>query len=137
MSHIVLECPDSAQEIIWDLAEEFLETKMVWEKPDIGMIWGCALAKPKNGLGRQDAGTERAFRIVVSKSAFLAWKICCEKRIEHEDKPDWAPSAAEVKNKWYNIINMRIAHDRLLTNRRRLGRSAASAPACHTPTPGG
>ncbi|EJD54001.1 hypothetical protein AURDEDRAFT_53391 [Auricularia subglabra TFB-10046 SS5] len=97
---------------------------MVWEKPGIGLIWGCALAEPRGVLGQKDAGAERAYRIVVSESAFLAWKIRCEKRIEHADDEDWAPSGAEVKSRWFNVINTRIAHDRLLTNRYRYGRKA-------------
>ncbi|EJD44967.1 hypothetical protein AURDEDRAFT_64801 [Auricularia subglabra TFB-10046 SS5] len=124
MEHIILSCPDSSQNVIWELAEEFLEDRIQWSKPEIGTIWGCALAKPKNNWGQIDPGAERAYRIVVSESAFLAWKVRCEKRIEHEDEPDWAPSPAEVKRRWYDVINKRIANDRLLTNKRRYGRQA-------------
>ncbi|EJD49149.1 hypothetical protein AURDEDRAFT_59751 [Auricularia subglabra TFB-10046 SS5] len=123
MEHIILECPDSAQELIWDLAREFLENKMTWEKPDIGLVWGCALAEPRGTFGEKDAGTERAYRIVVSESAFLAWKIRCEKRIEHEVDEDWAPTAAEVKSRCDRCF-LQKAHDRLLTNRFRYGRKA-------------
>ncbi|EJD39122.1 hypothetical protein AURDEDRAFT_24442, partial [Auricularia subglabra TFB-10046 SS5] len=124
MEHIILSCADSSQNVIWELAEEFLEDRIQWSKPEIGTIWGCALAKPKNNWGQIDPGAEHAYRIVVSESAFLAWKVRCEKRIEHEDEPDWAPSPAEVKRRWYDVINKSIANDRLLTNKRRYGRQA-------------
>ncbi|EJD46197.1 hypothetical protein AURDEDRAFT_63497, partial [Auricularia subglabra TFB-10046 SS5] len=124
MSHILFDCPDSGQELIWELAEEFLEDKVLWAVPDIGMVWGCALAKPKDVFGKSNAGAERAYRIVISESAFLAWKIRCEKRIQHEEDPDWMPSSAEIKRRWFEVINTRISHDRLLTSKRRYGRHA-------------
>ncbi|EJD41573.1 hypothetical protein AURDEDRAFT_68784 [Auricularia subglabra TFB-10046 SS5] len=124
MEHILTECPDSAQETIWGLAGDLLGNKIVWEKPKIGQIWGSAFADFRDENNTPHLGSNRAYKIVVSESAFLAWKIRCEKRIEHADEPDWAPSEAEVRQRWYGIINMRIAYDRLLTNRRRYKRRA-------------
>ncbi|EJD51389.1 hypothetical protein AURDEDRAFT_18969, partial [Auricularia subglabra TFB-10046 SS5] len=94
-----------------------------------GLIWGCALAEPRGIFGERDSGVERAYRIVVSESAFLAWKIRCEKCIEHSEDQDWMPAAAEIKRRWFSIINTRIAHDRLLTNKRRYGQRAYSMDA--------
>ncbi|KZV97499.1 hypothetical protein EXIGLDRAFT_607905, partial [Exidia glandulosa HHB12029] len=63
-------------------------------------------------------------RIIISESAFLIWKIRCERRIQHEDDVDWTLSQAEIANRWQAIINMRISTDRLLTHKSRHKRGA-------------
>ena len=61
---------------------------------------------------------------MLSESAFLAWKIRCEKRIEHEEDPEWKLSTRQVKRLWFHAINTRIAQDRLLTNRQKYKKKA-------------
>ncbi|EJD35071.1 hypothetical protein AURDEDRAFT_37262, partial [Auricularia subglabra TFB-10046 SS5] len=79
MQHILFECPDSHQQLIWSLAQSVLAKKEVDIDLNIGTVWGCACIR------LSDAGTERLVRIIISESAFLIWKIRCEKRVGHSD----------------------------------------------------
>ncbi|KZV91930.1 hypothetical protein EXIGLDRAFT_615077 [Exidia glandulosa HHB12029] len=125
MQHILFECTDPARETIWQLAESALERK-IGEHPDIelGTVWGCGTAQFEDEEKEAAAGKARAFRIVVSESAFLIWKIRCERRIQHEDDADWTLSQTEIINRWQAVINMRISIDRLLTHKSRHKRGA-------------
>ncbi|KZV94826.1 hypothetical protein EXIGLDRAFT_715325 [Exidia glandulosa HHB12029] len=125
MEHILFECTDPARETIWALAKETLAQKM-GSCPDIsiGTVWGCASAVFEGEEKEEAMANARAFRIIVSESAFLIWKARCERRIQHEDEPDWEMTVLEATNRWKAAINKRIAIDRALTNKRRHKRRA-------------
>ncbi|KZV78902.1 hypothetical protein EXIGLDRAFT_689441 [Exidia glandulosa HHB12029] len=116
MEHIMLRCTDPARRKIWGLAKRMLSAKKAWRPPKIGDIWGCALGEFRDAEGKRRIGAERAYRIIMSESAFLIWKMRCERRIQHEDDPEWRIPTTEIVARWYNTINKRIAMDRLLTN---------------------
>ncbi|KZV84092.1 hypothetical protein EXIGLDRAFT_590192, partial [Exidia glandulosa HHB12029] len=124
MEHILTQCSDPARTQIWRLAKNLLARKAPLSTPKIGDIWGCGLKQITNMNDKRDLGAERAHRIIISESAFLIWKARCERRIQHDDDPQWTIPAAEVKARWYHVINQRIAVDRLLTNRRIFKRKA-------------
>ncbi|KZV84160.1 hypothetical protein EXIGLDRAFT_624704, partial [Exidia glandulosa HHB12029] len=119
LQHILFACTSREREIIWQLASDFTTDRLQpWPILDLGSVLGCMLLefspddKPNNGL-------TRAMRIIISESAFLIWKIRCERRIEHEDDLDNSPSKEEITGRWHAAINARISHDRHLTNKRR------------------
>ncbi|KZV82321.1 hypothetical protein EXIGLDRAFT_576561, partial [Exidia glandulosa HHB12029] len=125
MQHILFECTDPARETIWQLAEDSLEKKIdSYPEVDLGTVWGCSAAVFEDEEKEAAAGKARAFRIIVSESAFLIWKIRCERRIQHEDDVNWTLSQEEIINRWRAVINMRISTDRLLTNKSRHKRGA-------------
>ncbi|KZW00955.1 hypothetical protein EXIGLDRAFT_603493, partial [Exidia glandulosa HHB12029] len=125
MQHILFECTDPARETIWKLAEETLEKKLdSCPEIELGTVWGCGVAVFEDEEKEAAAGKARAFRIIVSESAFLIWKIRCERRIQHEDDVNWTLSHEETTNRWRAVINMRISTDRLLTNKLRHKRGA-------------
>ena len=80
----------------------------------MGAIMACAATKKRN------AGESRLFRILISESAHLIWRLRCE-RVINEQPPF---SDREVKNRWLKTINMRLRLDRLLTNKNKYGRRA-------------
>ena len=61
-----------------------------------------------------DKGTTHLFRIVVSESAHLIWKLRNERVIQGKD----AASEREIQNKWCKAINNRLNLDCILTNMR-------------------
>ncbi|KZV81336.1 hypothetical protein EXIGLDRAFT_755641 [Exidia glandulosa HHB12029] len=125
MEHILFHCTDPAQAAIWRLAQDALERKLDYRPDvDLGTVWGCGAALFEDEEKEVAAGKARAFQIVVSESAFLIWKIRCERRIQHEDDAAWTLSQTEIINRWQAVINMRISTDRLLTHKSRHKRGA-------------
>ncbi|KZW03098.1 hypothetical protein EXIGLDRAFT_574957, partial [Exidia glandulosa HHB12029] len=119
LQHILFGCSSRECETVWRLAAVFMANRFhPWPALSLGSVLGCWLLdfSPENV---SDNGLTRAMRIVISESAFLIWKIRCERRIEHEDDTDLSPSIDEITGRWHAVINARIAHDRHLTNRRR------------------
>ncbi|KAJ7661175.1 hypothetical protein B0H17DRAFT_953751 [Mycena rosella] len=58
-------------------------------------------------IKRGDVGTTRLFRILVSESAFLIWRLRCERVIQEKD----LASAREIHNRWLKTINNRLGLD--------------------------
>ncbi|KAJ7128146.1 hypothetical protein C8R43DRAFT_1090214 [Mycena crocata] len=116
MEHILTRCNASGQEQVWELASELwkLKTGNELPKPVMGQIMACAAIK------RGDTGTSRLYRIVVSESAHLIWRIRCERVLQ--EKP--VPSRHELHNRWMRAINSRLQLDCELTNRMKYGKKA-------------
>ncbi|EJD47338.1 hypothetical protein AURDEDRAFT_17513, partial [Auricularia subglabra TFB-10046 SS5] len=112
MHHIIFECPDHRQAIIWGFVRNFLQHKAMEEHVprNLGMVWGCALATPSVADGRSKA-VERAYRKVVSESAFLIWKLRCEKRVGHKDDPEWVLPPKAIKERWAAMMRRMVSQD--------------------------
>ncbi|EJD38673.1 hypothetical protein AURDEDRAFT_32316, partial [Auricularia subglabra TFB-10046 SS5] len=125
MQHILFECEDSGQHIIWKFVEGFLEKKKLRTDLNIGLIWGCASFRATYASNTTE--TSRAFRIVVSESAFLIWKIRCERRIEHGEEAGWHLSTAAIRARWDDVIRKRVCQDFRLMNKKIYGRFALNS----------
>ena len=88
---------------------------------------GSGLASYKKQNNTLDTGKNRLFQILISESAFLIWKLRCERRIQREDNPDDHHSTKEIHNRWLATINKRLRLDCLLTDKRRYGKKATKA----------
>lgn len=125
LEHVLTQCKVTGQEVIWELTGELCKARgLKWEKPSLGLILGCNLAKPKRSDGRVTPANNRMFRITVSESARLIWKIRCEWRIKKEADPEKVPTGKEVTNKWVNAIGKRIKTDCLASDVWRHGKRA-------------
>ncbi|KAJ7266816.1 hypothetical protein C8J57DRAFT_976327, partial [Mycena rebaudengoi] len=120
MEHLLLECNTPGQELIWQ------SSRQLWEKkhkklPDmtIGPNLGCSLAEFKNSRGKKNHAAGRLFRILISKSAHIIWKLRNERVISGRKH-----SNLEIYNKWVNCLNMRLKMDQLLTDISRYGSQA-------------
>ncbi|KAK6984963.1 hypothetical protein R3P38DRAFT_2806020 [Favolaschia claudopus] len=76
-------------------------------------ILGCGLASFRQSRGKILEGTTRFFRILISESAFMIWKIRNECVIQHQGSP---LAEAAIRNKWLHQINQRLLFDCTLTN---------------------
>ncbi|KAJ7702212.1 hypothetical protein B0H17DRAFT_923448, partial [Mycena rosella] len=116
MAHILTQCDLPGQEAVWELASEVwkLKTGDDLPKPTTGQIMSCAAIK------RHDAGTTRLYRILVSESAHLIWRLRCEQVIQ--EKPP--ASGHEIHNRWLSQINNRLGLDRAMTNDHKYGKKA-------------
>ncbi|EJD44759.1 hypothetical protein AURDEDRAFT_64984, partial [Auricularia subglabra TFB-10046 SS5] len=126
LEHILLECNDPAREKIWNLAKELWAHKhRKWHELSYGLILGCgAVTIRDQTTHRKLPGATRLYRILISESAYLIWKLRCTRRIEHADDPDWRPHPDFVHNEWYRVLTDCMHTDCLATNKSRFGRRA-------------
>lgn len=126
MDHIVSVCNAPERATIWSLAESaWAHTNLPWNNPDIGTVLGAACVDFGEGDNTR-SGENRLFRILITESAYLIWKIRCERRIRNgdPDRAGQAHSINEIKNRWCEAISRRINIDREQTNTRKYGRKA-------------
>lgn len=125
MEHILLECTAVGQERVWALAEAaWSRTGHTWTPivlPDILAIG------PRSRALAGDAPTPkpraRLWRILVSESAHLVWRLRCERVIGQAGVPGWQHSADGVTARWLAAIQVRLRHD-VEGTRKKYGRLA-------------
>ncbi|KAK0463726.1 ribonuclease H-like protein [Desarmillaria tabescens] len=126
MEHILTECAIPGQLIVWSLAEELWRKKnATWPGISLGKVLACGLSCFSNDKGKIVAERSRLYEIIVSESAHLIWKFRCERRIQRgDDSPgDWH-SPREIRNRWVQALNNRLAQDCMATDVARFGNKA-------------
>ncbi|PBK82299.1 hypothetical protein ARMGADRAFT_946869 [Armillaria gallica] len=125
MEHILLDCSIPGQEQVWSLTQGLWEKKgHMWPCLLLGLILGCMLYEPKSNVGKTLTGAARLFRIMISESAHLIWKLQCERRIVNSDDPEKWPTDNEITGHWVHMIKQRLTLDRLANNPRKYGKRA-------------
>lgn len=124
MDHILTTCAARSRETAWRLANELWRNRSDEPLPTrLGDIIGCGLAEfTKNG--KPDKGKNRLYRIIVSETAYLIWKMRNERRIRDEDSPENDSTESETINRWTYALNKRLTIDRTLTNSLRFGKNS-------------
>jgi ribonuclease HI len=118
MEHILTECIE--QKTIWDLTAKLWRKKHNEElQITHGTIMGCSLSNYKKPNGKPDVGKNRLFRILISESSYLIWKLQCERRIQHGDNPEQKHTRTEIHNRWLATINKRLRIDCIATDKRK------------------
>lgn len=106
MDHILTECEAPPRKLIWKLANNLWMKKSDSPLPTrLGDILGCGLANFKRN-GKPDKGKNRLYRILVSESAYLIWKMRNERRIRDNNEPPDTPQTLTI-NRWTHAINKR------------------------------
>src|ERR1700738_4744935 len=120
MEHILLECIAPGQATIWNIAKTLWQLKHnYWPRITYGTITGCSMSNYTNDKGHKLKGKNRLFRIIVSESAHLIWRLRCERRIQNDDNPESFHSETEIHNRWVAKMNNRLTLDCLTTNKER------------------
>ncbi|KAJ3816644.1 hypothetical protein F5880DRAFT_1626472 [Lentinula raphanica] len=113
MEHILLECECSGQKEIWEMAESLWENqKTEWIRPELGIILGCGVVSLRDGNKKLLPGESRLYRIIVSESAHLIWKLRNERVIN--ERPPF--SKAQIERRWRTTIQGRYQIDCILTS---------------------
>lgn len=117
MTHILMECDIPGQKEVWDLAKQlWLKKHSYWpDVKSIDNIIGCSLMRFTTRNNRWDPGTSRLYRIIISESAHLIWKLRCNRVVGTDNSPEQWSSQQEIENKWLSAINRRLTLDRAMT----------------------
>lgn len=118
MQHILLECEEPCRKMIWNLAEDLWKMKRdQWpELKNIGSILACTMAIFKDAKGKRMAGANRFYRILITESAHLIWRLR-NKRFNEASTETW-PEEQETRNQWIAAINQRLDLDKAMTSTR-------------------
>ncbi|KAJ6571550.1 hypothetical protein B0H19DRAFT_937362, partial [Mycena capillaripes] len=71
-----------------------------------------------------DKGTSRLYRIIVSESAHLIWRLRNERQIQGKDPA----SEREIFSRWKSCLNIRLALACQMTNKHRYAKKAVPKP---------
>ncbi|KAF8144614.1 hypothetical protein K438DRAFT_1992637 [Mycena galopus ATCC 62051] len=127
LEHILLQCTRPGQAKIWSLAEELWTKKgHTWQLPTLGALLGSGLAS-FTVEGRKSLADDRLYKILITESTHLIWKLRCEFVVGREGTDP--PSDHEVRNKWVFAMNERIEADHNLTNTLKYGKQYSVAPS--------
>ncbi|KAJ7102968.1 hypothetical protein C8R43DRAFT_907040 [Mycena crocata] len=120
-THLALECAGPGQSQVWCMAQDFWTQKHEkWPTLSLGSILGCGLAVFEDEKGKPLTSTARLYRILITESLYLIWKLRCEFVIQRNG--ELPPTESEIRNRWVHQINERIKIDRGLTDKFRFGR---------------
>ncbi|KAE9397028.1 hypothetical protein BT96DRAFT_958043 [Gymnopus androsaceus JB14] len=115
LEHILLECDRPWRRLIWEMAKSLWPKTPdhgPWKEPNLGIILGTNLLEFKDAKGKSAPGIKRLYKILITESAHLIWKLHWEAVIdrENEDIPD-----KETYNRLCQVLNQRLARDQSLT----------------------
>ncbi|KAK0455780.1 uncharacterized protein EV420DRAFT_1692604 [Desarmillaria tabescens] len=126
MEHILIECSIEGRATLWNLAQELWEKKnQAWIPPTYGVALGATLVQIRTTEGKVDRGATRLYRILMTETVHLIWKIQCQRRIQRgdDDTTKWH-TRDEVRSLWTDAMNRRLMIDCLLSNRCKYGSKA-------------
>ena len=124
MEHILTKCDAGPRAQAWQMAGNLWKKRSNDPIPTrLGDILGCGLAEFKKE-GKPDRGKNRLYRILVSETAYLIWKMRNERRIRDNNTQGNAPSETETRRRWTHAINRQLTIDRALTDNTRFGKRA-------------
>ncbi|KAI0812433.1 ribonuclease H-like protein, partial [Irpex lacteus] len=119
MEHILLKCKAPGQGKIWNLAKARYEKKTnIKLEITKGTIMGANLLSFKDKDGKKLVGASRLATIIITESAFVIWKVRCERVIVEDGEPQKTIPEIAIENKWLNALNTRLKTDIALTNKR-------------------
>ena len=126
MGHILSECAAPGQKEVWQLAEAFWRQRnKKWPRPSLGAILSSPIAPFRTKKNKPKTGDARLYRILITESAHLIWKIRNERVIRDDNEPARPPiTRREINARWKTAMNARLAEDCALTNPGKYGKKA-------------
>ncbi|KAH9856131.1 hypothetical protein C2E23DRAFT_866206 [Lenzites betulinus] len=119
MEHILAECQAPGQKALWDMTKRMLEKKgIVLNRLSIGAILGIPSWESRTDKGETCPGKTRLLRISLSETAYLVWKIRCERVISWQEQPDRTHSDHQLRSLWARVMGERLRLDLDRTRRK-------------------
>ena len=119
MEHILVECHESAVNIIWMLAQGLWPYDLPpWPAISLGTILGCrSLSPPQEPIQNNEnpnqrkmhLGATQLLQILVSESPYLIWTLRCKHVIQEKTH-----FRLEIEKKWTQAINWRLTEDKII-----------------------
>lgn len=113
MDHILFECRGVGQSEVWALGRELWKMKRGdWPNPKRTCnVLAAALADLKTDQGSKRLGATRLYKIMVTESVFLIWKLRNERVINGVDSETGEHTSKAVRNRWLSSMNARLCLD--------------------------
>lgn len=114
IDHLLTECSELERTRIWELCQKLWYKKAPlcpWPGKHTGLLLGAPLADFRNDQGVRLPGLSRLYRIVMTESAHLIWRLRCERRIDRVEKEPPTHPISEIDRRWTAAINSRLALD--------------------------
>lgn len=112
MEHILIDCRSVERRTTWVLLEELWTTAgYEWKEPTLGTVLGAGCVLFETEGGKRDSSKEALWATLWTESAYLIWKLRCERVIQHEGQ-DFEFSIREVRNRWHAVLERRLDLDR-------------------------
>ncbi|KAI0683429.1 ribonuclease H-like protein [Cytidiella melzeri] len=115
INRILAECVAPECLRIWALCKHLWNLKasvIPWLGKHLGNLLGAPLADFTTPDGKRQPGLSRLYRIMMTESAHLIWRLRCERRIDRKGETH---SLTEIDRKWLTAMNMRVTMDSELT----------------------
>ena len=126
MEHILFQCQTHERRAVWKLAQTLWEKKgLRWEPVHLESLISIGITQQTTPDSRAQHARTRLWRLLISESAYLIWKLRCERVIGHEENRQWRHSEKAVTTKWLRTMNNRMRQDITRANPR-FGRLALS-----------
>ncbi|KAI0686285.1 ribonuclease H-like protein, partial [Cytidiella melzeri] len=126
IEHILTECNAPECKQIWQLCQRVWLKKvpnLPWPGTRLGNILGAALIDLRTPDKKRLHGASRLYRIMITESAHLIWRMRCERRIDRQHLQHPEHSIPEIDRRWLAAMNSRILLDREMT-RKKYGKKA-------------
>ncbi|EPS92851.1 hypothetical protein FOMPIDRAFT_58941 [Fomitopsis schrenkii] len=127
MDHLLSECEAPGQHQVWALAESLWRKKgnLTWPRPSLGVVHSCACASFKDEEGKPRAGIVRLYRILVTESAHLIWRLWNKRVIPNEETGRVTVASLEqIQRLWEGAINERLQTDCHMTSQSKYSKKA-------------
>jgi hypothetical protein len=125
LEHVLTECTESGQEIVWELAKSLFEmkTEQRWPGHLYGILLGSCVADV-GGVEKEARGLNRFYKIIMVTSMQYIWALRCERRIPRGNDPLKKHTEDEIHNRWVAKMNHRLSIDQMLSSESRFDKKA-------------
>ena len=126
IEHILFHCQAYGQQAVWEHARSLWEKKdLVWQPVCLESLLSAGIPTEVMPNTHAKQAHARLWRILVTESAHLIWRMRCERVIGHEGEARWRHTEKAVTTQWLRVMNDRMRQDITRTNPR-FGRMALS-----------
>lgn len=115
IEHILLLCERPWCKLVWDIAKSLWPTDNdygPWIEPSLGTTAGANLLHFTDAKGTPMPHAKCLYKILVTESAHLIWKLRCESVIDRENEDI---SEEETYNRMCHVLNQHLLRDKVLT----------------------
>ncbi|EPS93670.1 hypothetical protein FOMPIDRAFT_1135701 [Fomitopsis schrenkii] len=124
MDHIIRDCNAMGKEVLWTEARRLWEaTGHPWQAQDSNSVMTLTKLTWSDDWKTVKPGAARLWRILISETTYMIWKLRCERVVGHPDEQGWEHNREQVTARWRRSIEDRLKQD-IESTRKKYGRQA-------------